>query len=95
MKIDRQTIEKLAHLARIEIDPKKEKDLIADMEEILSWVEKLDELDTANVEPLTQMSFETNSFRPDVAKNELTRKEALTNSPDPDPQYFKVPKVLE
>ncbi|MFY0689629.1 MAG: Asp-tRNA(Asn)/Glu-tRNA(Gln) amidotransferase subunit GatC [Cyclobacteriaceae bacterium] len=95
MHIDRNTIEKLAHLARIEIDPDKEDALIEDMEKILSWIEKLEELDTTGVEPITHMSFEHNVFRPDEANNMLTREQALKNSPEQDKEFFKVPKVLE
>ncbi|MDH5607962.1 MAG: Asp-tRNA(Asn)/Glu-tRNA(Gln) amidotransferase subunit GatC [Cyclobacteriaceae bacterium] len=95
MKINRETLQKLAHLARIEIDPSEEKGLIKDMEQIISWVEKLDELDTGQVKPITNMSFEVNAMREDTAQNTLTRTEALKNAPDRSGDFFKVPKVLD
>lgn len=95
MKIDSYTIKKLAHLARIEISPSQEKGLIKDMEQILSWVEKLNELDTTGVEPLTNMSLEENIFRSDKPENKLTKQEVLKNAPDHDGDFFKVPRVLD
>ena len=56
MKIDKSTLQKMAHLARLEIEEKDEKSMIKDMNEILTWVEQLDEVDTTSVEPLTNMS---------------------------------------
>lgn len=95
MKIDQDTIQKLAHLARIKIDPGNEKSLIRDMEQILTWIEKLNELDTSQVSELNHMSAERNRFRPDTPDNHLTKQEALRNSPDHDGDFFRVPKVLE
>jgi aspartyl-tRNA(Asn)/glutamyl-tRNA(Gln) amidotransferase subunit C len=95
MKIDRDTLNKLAHLARIEIESEDEAQLIKDMEQIVSWVEKLNELDVQDIEPLTHMSFEKNVAREDVSKNTLTREEALSNAPDHDESHYLVPKVLK
>ena len=95
MNIDKKTIQKLAHLARLEINPDKEAALIADMKDIVAWVKKLDELDTSGVEPLTHMSFESNIFRSDIPKNELTHESLLKNAPDHQNGFFKVPKVLD
>ena len=95
MNIDKETIQKLAHLARLEVTPDKEAVLIADMKRIISWVKKLDELDTSGIEPLTHMSFESNVFRPDEPKNELTHEALLKNAPDHQNGFFKVPKVLD
>lgn len=95
MKIDKATLKKIAHLARIEIDPAKEESYIKDLEEILTWVEKLNELDTDGVEPLTNMSFELNAFREDKKSNTISHERALKNAPKKDEDYFRVPKVLE
>ncbi len=95
MKVDKETLYKLAHLARIEIDPKDEKTLLSDLEEILTWIQKLEELDTSSIEDYPHMSHERNVFREDLASNELTREEALKNAPSHDEQFFRVPKVLE
>ncbi len=95
MKINRETLKKIAHLARVEIDPKDEDDLIKDLEQIVSWVEKLDQLDTSDVAPLTHMSFEKNVLREDIAFNSLPKEKGLKNAPDHDNDHFKVPKVLK
>lgn len=85
----------MAHLARLEIDPSKEEAYIKDLEEILTWVEKLNELDTEGVEPLTNMSFEQNAFREDQKGEHLSRERALKNAPDQDGEFFRVPKVIQ
>ena len=95
MNIDKETIEKLAHLARLEFDEKEKAEMIEGMNRMLSFVDKLNELDTADVEPLIYMSEETNVLRPDVIKHEITQKEALQNAPKHDGYYFKAPKVKE
>lgn len=94
MKIDKEHIRKLAHLARLEISPSMEDDLIKDMEQIISWVEKLDELDTEGVEPLMHMTLEQNAFREDEVAVDIQKEEALKNAPDRKEDYFRVPKVL-
>ena len=95
MKIDQTTLKKLAHLARLEFDPSSEKEMITSMEEILTWVEKLDEVDTEGVEPLTNMSYEMNRFRADQVGEHLSRQRGLSNAPDSNEEHFKVPKVIE
>lgn len=95
MSTDIQTIKKLAHLARLEFSEEKEQEMLQDLNKILNWMDKLRELDTENVEPLTHMSAEVNVLREDVAKNTVTHEEALLNAPKKDSDYFRVPKVLE
>ncbi|MCR9250437.1 MAG: Asp-tRNA(Asn)/Glu-tRNA(Gln) amidotransferase subunit GatC [bacterium] len=95
MKIDHNTLQKIAHLARLEFDAGSEAEMVADMEEILTWVEKLDELDTENVEPLTNMSLEVNVLRKDEVREHLSHERGLRNAPKKDEDYFRVPKVLE
>lgn len=95
MKVDKSTLEKVAHLSRLNIKPEEETKLLQDMSDILSWVEKLNELDTEGVTPLTHMTQEVNVFRPDVAENSISQANALKNAPAKDDQYFKVPKVLK
>ena len=94
MKITRELLHKIAHLARIEIDPAREKELMQDMEQIISWVQKLEELDTKDVEPLMHMSFETNTYRQDEVKTDINKEQALKNAPDRVGDFFAVPKVL-
>ena len=95
MSTDIQTIKKLAHLARLEFNGEKEQEMLQDLNKILNWMDKLRELDTEHVEPLTHMSEEVNVLREDVAKNTVTHEEALLNAPKKDSDYFRVPKVLE
>ena len=95
MKVDKETLEKVAHLARLSIQPEEQDQLLKDMGEILNWVEKLSEVDTDGIEPLTHMTQEVNVLRADLANKTIEREEALKNAPDQDGQFFKVPKVLK
>jgi aspartyl-tRNA(Asn)/glutamyl-tRNA(Gln) amidotransferase subunit C len=95
MKIDKQTLEKIAHLARLDLDETKEGEMLESLSEILTWVEKLNELDTENIEPLTNMSVEVNALREDKVQNQLERKKGLLNAPKKDNEFFKVPKVKD
>ena len=95
MKIDKSTLQKMAHLARLEIEEKDEKSMIKDMNEILTWVEQLDEVDTTSVEPLTNMSHEVNVFREDKVGEHLDHEEALKSAPKKDKDFFRVPKFLD
>jgi aspartyl-tRNA(Asn)/glutamyl-tRNA(Gln) amidotransferase subunit C len=95
MKINKDTLRKIAHLARLELEPGKEEAMIKDLNEIISWIEQLQEVDTEGVEPLTNMSQEVNVFRKDKAGKHLEHKRALKNAPDHDEDYFRVPKVLK
>lgn len=95
MKINRELLDKMAHLARLEFDDKDAEKMMQDMTSIVSWVEKLNEVDTTGVEPLTTMSHEVNALREDKAQPALTRDEVLKNAPLKNEDYFRVPKVLE
>lgn len=95
MKIDRPLLDKIAHLARLEFDEKDADKVMQDMTTIVEWVEKLNEVDTEGVEPLTSMSHELNAFREDKAKTTLTHEEVLKNAPQKDENFFRVPKVLD
>ncbi len=95
MKIDRETLHKIAHLSRLEFDEKDAEKMMQDMTNIVNWVEKLNEVNTEGVEPLTTMSHELNAFRQDKVGEQLSRQDALNNAPASDSEYFRVPKVLE
>ena len=95
MKIDREKLDKIAHLARLEFDEKDAEKMMKDMTAIVDWVEKLKEVDTEGVEPLTTMSYEVNVLREDEVKEHLSHERALRNAPKKDADYFRVPKVLE
>ena len=95
MKIDRPLLDKIAHLARLEFNEKDAERIMKDLSEIVDWVEKLNEVNTNGVEPLTSMSHEVNAFREDEIKDQLDHDRALRNAPKKDDDYFRVPKVLE
>ena len=95
MKIDKQTLDKLAHLSRLEIKEADEAAMIRDLSNIVTFVEKLNEVNTDGVEPLTTMSQEINALRDDVAGGHLSHEEALKNAPSKDKDFFRVPKVIE
>ncbi|PZX50668.1 aspartyl/glutamyl-tRNA(Asn/Gln) amidotransferase subunit C [Algoriphagus ratkowskyi] len=95
MKIDTNSIKKIAHLARLEFDESSADKMSSDMSQILDWVEKLDEIDTENVEPLTTMSSEVNDMREDKIGHQLSHEAGMKNAPKSDDDYFRVPKVME
>jgi aspartyl-tRNA(Asn)/glutamyl-tRNA(Gln) amidotransferase subunit C len=95
MKIDKETVDKIAHLARLEFQSEaKKEEMIKDMNNMLGFIDKLNELDTTGVDPLIYMSEETNVLREDDVKHIITQDEALKNAPKKDSDYFKVPKVM-
>jgi len=95
MNIDKETVEKVAHLARLELAEDEKEKMIADMNKILGFMDKLSEIDTSGIEPLVYMTNEINTVREDVIKQEVTHEEALLNAPKHDKDYFLVAKVIE
>ena len=94
-KIDIRTVDEIAHLARLEFNNEAKEGIINDMNRMLDFVEKLNELNTDNVEPLIYMTQEKNVLREDTPEVTLTQKEALKNAPQKDTDYFKAPKVID
>jgi aspartyl-tRNA(Asn)/glutamyl-tRNA(Gln) amidotransferase subunit C len=95
MKIDKETVDKIAHLARLEFENEAKEQIVKDMNNMLAFIDKLSELDTSNVEPLIYMSDEVNVLREDIVKHDITQDEALKNAPKHDSDYFKVPKMID
>jgi aspartyl-tRNA(Asn)/glutamyl-tRNA(Gln) amidotransferase subunit C len=95
MNIDKDTVDKIAHLARLEFEDKAKEEIIKDMNNMLAFVNKLNEVDTTGVEPLIYMSDEVNVLREDDVVQEITQEQALKNAPEKDSDYFKVPKVID
>jgi aspartyl-tRNA(Asn)/glutamyl-tRNA(Gln) amidotransferase subunit C len=95
MKIDNETVDKIAHLARLEFENDAKVQIINDMNNMLAFVDKLNEIDTSKIEPLIYMSDELNVLREDVVKHDITQAEALKNAPKHDSDYIKVPKMIE
>jgi aspartyl-tRNA(Asn)/glutamyl-tRNA(Gln) amidotransferase subunit C len=94
-KIDYKTVDEVAHLARLEFDAAGKDAMVKDMNNMLAFIEKLNELDTTGVDPLIYMTDESNVLREDVVKETITQKEALLNAPKKDSDYFKAPKVID
>lgn len=94
MKVNEELIDKLANLAKIDFDDNAKKEIKIDLENMLDFVGKLNELNTEGVEPLIFMSEEINVLREDIVKQTITQKEALKNVPQHDSNYIMVPKVV-
>lgn len=95
MNIDKDLILKLEGLAKLELSEEERQTMQGDMQNILNMVEKLQELDTENVEPLIYVTEERNEPRPDVVQSEISKEQALGNAPLHDSDYIKVPKVIQ
>jgi len=95
MIINRELLDKIAHLARLEFDEKDAEKMMQDMTTIVNWMDKLNEVNTEGVEPLTTMSHEINAMREDQVAPHLNPDKALNRAPKKDSDFFRVPKVLE
>jgi len=95
LKIDKNTINKIAKLSRIKLEEKEADSLIKDLNSILDWVEQLNEVNTEKVQPLSNISLSKLPQREDISENNNNTKEILSNAPDKLEGYFAVPKVVE
>lgn len=95
MEITRATLDKVAHLARLEFEGEQADQMMTDMTRIVAWVDKLREVDTTGVEPLTSMSQEVNAFREDNPLTSLSREDMLKRAPRHDDRHFRVPRVID
>lgn len=95
MSVTKKDVEHIAELARLKFNDNELQNFTAQLNEILNYIEKLNELDTENVEPLSHPVEESNEFRDDKIRESLKTEEALKNAPDKDESFFKVPKVIE
>ena len=95
MDINEQTLARIAHLARLELKEAHKEQMLKELNDMIHWVEKLQEVDTEGVEPLTNMSNEINAWREDQVQAQITREQALAQAPNKDQQFFKVPKFLK
>ncbi len=95
MKVDVATVRRLAELSKLSFSENEENEMVDGLNEMIAFVDKLKELDTANVEPLVFMTNETNILREDVVEAPITQAEALKNAPSKDMYYFRVPKVIK
>ena len=95
MTIDLKTIKHISKLSRISVDDAKANKLAGDLNSIFDFIEKLNELNTDNVEPLTSVAETTLKLRADEVKSENIRDHILKNSPEENEDFFVVPKVVE
>ena len=94
-KITPKDIEKVARLAMIEIDQKQQQDLCTQISNILDWVDKLNEIDTSKVMPLTTVCENSLTLHNDIVNDGNIAQQVLKNANDPKYGYFSVPKVIE
>lgn len=95
MKIDDTLFDHIAHLARLSFEGEERETIKKDMDNITNFMDKLQELDTENVEPLIFMNDEINNLREDLATVSVNHEDALKNAPKKDTDYFRIPKVLD
>src|SRR5574337_155012 len=95
MKITLQEVEHVARLARLELTAEEKERMRAQLDSILSYIDKLNELDTSAVEPTSHVLPMTNVFREDEVTPPLSQEAALMNGPDRHDLFFRVPRILE
>ena len=95
MTIDLKKVKYISKLARISVDEAKANKLAGDLNSIFDFIEKLNELKTDNIEPLTSIAETTLRLREDKIKSENIREKILKNSPEDNKDFFVVPKVVE
>lgn len=95
MKVTRDTIEHVAELARLNLAESEIDKLTHEMENIISYVDKLNELDTSGIKPMEHVIPMKNVLREDVSKGSYDREKILKNAPTHEDGCFKVPKVVE
>ena len=95
MDVNDALVDKLANLARLKFDATEKNAIKVDLQKMIQFVEKLNELDTSGVEPLLHMSDNINILRADEVKGSISRKEGLQNAAVHDEHFFKVSKVIK
>lgn len=95
MQVNDALVEKLSRLAMLRFDAAERDALKADLEKMISFVDKLKELDTAGIEPLLHITDEAVVLRDDLPANMLAKEEALQNAPLHNGDFFLVPKVIK
>jgi aspartyl-tRNA(Asn)/glutamyl-tRNA(Gln) amidotransferase subunit C len=94
MEVNDELVDQLSNLARLTFEPGEKAGIKKDLQKMIAFIEKLNELDTTGVEPLLFMTDEVNVLRADEVKGSITREDGLLNAPLRDDQFFKVPKVI-
>ena len=94
MKINKSKVENLARLSRLSFSDQEMESMISDLEEILKFADKLNEINTDSISPLTHIHGANNIYRDDISKNLDIKTKILENAPNHNSDYIKVPKVL-
>ena len=95
MEVNIGHVNSIAHLARLYFKDEEKNEIVKDLQRMISFVEKLNEIDTTGIKPLQHMSTAINVLREDEIKGSVSRNEALSNAPVTDGIFFKVPKVIK
>lgn len=95
MSVTKNDVEKIAQLAKLKFEDSEMDEYTKDMNNILAYMDKLNQLNTENVEPLSHPNEDSNVFRNDELKPSISSEDALKNAPEKDDKYFKVPKVIQ
>ena len=95
MQVNDELVENLANLARLSFSEVEKVAIQSDLQKMIRFVEKLNELDTTGVEPLLHMSNITDHYREDEMRGSISRELGLKNAPETDGTYFKVPQVIK
>ncbi|HLG21909.1 MAG TPA: Asp-tRNA(Asn)/Glu-tRNA(Gln) amidotransferase subunit GatC, partial [Candidatus Manganitrophaceae bacterium] len=94
MKISQEQVKRVAKLARLSLTPEETERFSEQLSHILSYIEKLNQLDTSKVEPTSHVLPLSNVFREDQARPSLPAEEALANAPDREGPFFRTPKII-
>lgn len=95
MAVDAETVARVASLARIRLEPEQQRALTRDLDNIIHWVDQLNELDTTGVEPMTSVAEMALKMRPDAVRDGDRQDDILRNAPERRHGYFVVPKVVD
>jgi aspartyl-tRNA(Asn)/glutamyl-tRNA(Gln) amidotransferase subunit C len=95
MELNKEMVAKLAKLAQLEFNPAEAESIRNDLQQMIGFVEKLNEIDTEGILPLTHISKTENSLREDVVQGSVDNETALINAPEQLDQFFTVPKVIK
>ena len=95
MEVNDALVDKVAHLARLKFDDSEKESIKKDLQNMIAFADKLNELNLDGVEPMIHMSDEVNVLRDDIVKGSVSREDALKNAPEHDDKFFNVPKVIK
>ena len=94
MEVNDEMIDKLANLSRLQFNEGEKEEIKNDLEKMIRFINKLNEIDTTGVKPLLHMSDEVNVLRDDIVEGSISTEDALKNAPHHNDKYFLVPKVI-